>query len=133
MERAESSYLQFASRLYENRDKLVIFDDCDSVFADELALNILKAALDSGKTRKICWNSDSRLLREEGIPNTFNFNGSAIFITNLKFDNVRSTKIKDHLEALMSRCHYIDLEIFLPNNFHQIFNFTWSTNDQYVF
>jgi hypothetical protein len=34
-----------------------------------------------------------------------------IFITNIKFDHVRSAKLKDHLEALMSRCHYIDLTL----------------------
>jgi len=96
---------------YSDNKNVLIFDDCDSVFADELALNILKAALDSGKTRKICWNSDSRLLREEGIPNQFNFNGSAIFITNLKFDNIKSKKLQDHLEALQSRCHFLDLTI----------------------
>jgi len=96
---------------YSDNKNVLIFDDCDSVFADELALNILKAALDSGKTRKICWNSDSRLLRDEGIPNQFNFNGSAIFITNLKFDNVKSKKLQDHLEALQSRCHFLDLTI----------------------
>ena len=96
---------------YSDTKNVLIFDDCDSVFSDELALNILKAALDSGKTRKICWNSDSRLLREEGIPNQFNFNGSAIFITNLKFENVKSKKLQDHLEALQSRCHFLDLTI----------------------
>jgi hypothetical protein len=51
------------------------------------------------------------LLREEGIPNTFNFNGSAIFITNLKFGNLKSKKLQDHLEALQSRCHFLDLTI----------------------
>ena len=96
---------------YSDSKNVLIFDDCDSVFTDDLALNILKAALDSGKTRRICWNSDSRLLREEGIPNTFNFNGSAIFITNLKFSNLKSKKLQDHLEALQSRCHFLDLTI----------------------
>jgi len=76
-----------------------------------LALNILKAALDSGKRRKICWNSDSRLLRQEGIPDSFNFNGSAVFITNLKFSSIKSKKLQDHLEALESRCHFLDLTI----------------------
>ena len=101
------------SQLYKYSDtkNVLIFDDCDSVFTDDLSLNILKAALDSGKTRRICWNSDSRLLREEGIPNTFNFNGSAIFITNLKFGNLKSKKLQDHLEALQSRCHFLDLTI----------------------
>jgi hypothetical protein len=71
----------------------------------------LKAALDSKKNRKICWNTDSFKLRNEGVPDSFNFAGSAIFITNIKFDNVKSKKMRDHLEALESRCHYIDLTI----------------------
>ena len=101
------------AQLYRFSDKgnILVFDDCDSVFGDELALNILKAALDSGKRRRICWNSGSRLLRDEGIPNSFEYKGSAIFITNLKFANVRSKKLQDHLEALESRCHFIDLTI----------------------
>jgi predicted AAA+ superfamily ATPase len=96
---------------YSDKGNILVFDDCDSVFGDELSLNILKAALDSGKRRRICWNSDSRLLRDEGIPNSFDFKGSAIFITNLKFENVKSKKLQDHLEALESRCHFVDLTI----------------------
>ena len=101
------------SKLYEFSDKkcILVFDDCDSVLQDELSLNILKAALDSGKKRMIHWNTDSRLLRSEGVPNSFEFKGGAIFITNIKFENVRSKKLKDHLEALESRCHYLDLTI----------------------
>jgi hypothetical protein len=78
---------------------------------DDLSLNILKAALDSGKKRMIHWNTDSRLLRQEGVPNSFEFKGGAIFISNIKFDHVKSKKLRDHLEALESRCHYLDLTI----------------------
>jgi len=101
------------SKLYQyaDRDNVIVFDDCDSVLMDDLSLNILKAALDSKKRRMIHWNTDSRLLRQEGIPSSFEFKGSAIFITNIKFENVRSKKLKDHLEALESRCHYVDLTI----------------------
>ena len=101
------------SKLYEYSDKksILVFDDCDSVLLDDLSLNILKAALDSGKKRMIHWNTDSRLLRQEGVPNSFEFKGGAIFITNIKFDHVRSKKLRDHLEALESRCHYLDLTI----------------------
>ena len=100
-------------KLYEYSDKksILVFDDCDSVLLDDLSLNILKAALDSSKKRMIHWNTDSRLLRSEGVPNSFEFKGGAIFITNIKFDNVRSKKLRDHLEALESRCHYLDLTI----------------------
>ena len=71
----------------------------------------MKAALDSKKSRRIHWNTDSFKLRNEGVPDSFEFKGSAIFITNIKFDNVKSKKLRDHLEALESRCHYIDLTI----------------------
>ena len=96
---------------YKDAKSILVFDDCDSVLLDDLSLNILKAALDSSKVRKICWNTDSRLLRQEGIPDSFEFKGGAIFITNIKFDNVKSKKLRDHLEALESRCHYLDLTI----------------------
>jgi len=101
------------AKLYQfaDKDNVLVFDDCDSVLLDDLSLNILKAALDSKQRRMIHWNTDSRLLRSEGIPDSFEFKGSAIFITNIKFDNVRSKKLRDHLEALESRCHYIDLTI----------------------
>jgi replicative DNA helicase len=67
------------AKLYEFSDagNVLVFDDCDSVLMDDLALNILKAALDSGKKRKILWNADSAKLRAEGIPNSFEFKGSA--------------------------------------------------------
>lgn len=100
-------------KLYEFREKkcILVFDDCDSVLLDDLSLNILKAALDSSKKRMIHWNTDSRSLRDEAVPNSFEFAGGAIFITNIKFDHVRSRKLRDHLEALESRCHYLDLTI----------------------
>jgi hypothetical protein len=91
-----------------NSKSVLVLDDCDTVLYDETSLNLLKAALDSCKKRTLNWNTDSALLRREGIPDMFEFQGSVIFITNLKFDNVRG-KIKDHLAAIMSRCHYLDL------------------------
>jgi len=96
---------------YSDSKSIVVLDDCDTILFNEDALNILKAALDSNKKRKISWNSDSNFLRREGVPADFEFNGSVIFITNLKFDSTRQTKIKDHLEAILSRCHYLDLTL----------------------
>lgn len=96
---------------FSDAGNVLVFDDCDSVLMDDLALNILKAALDSSKKRIICWNTDSAMLRREGVPDRFEFKGSVIFVTNIKFDNVRSAKLKDHLSALESRCHYLDLTL----------------------
>lgn len=93
---------------YADSGNVLVLDDCDTVLYDETSLNLLKAALDSSKKRRLSWNTDSSLLRREGIPDSFEFKGSVIFITNLRFDKVRG-KIKDHLDAIMSRCHYLDL------------------------
>ena len=96
---------------YADKDSVLVFDDCDAIFEEPLALNILKAALDSKKKRTIHWNTDSFKLRNEGVPDSFEFKGSAIFITNLNFQDIKSKKLRSHLEALESRCHYMDLTI----------------------
>jgi hypothetical protein len=100
------------AKLYKFSDakNVLVFDDCD-IWEDQDAINVLKGALDSGKTRRISWNKDSRILREEGIPNSFNFNGSVIFITNKSFDNKKVSKMQPHLDALQSRCHFLDLTV----------------------
>ena len=96
---------------YSDSNCVLVFDDCDSILVDDVALNLLKGALDSGKKRKISWLSESSTLRREGIPDSFEFKGSVIFITNLKFDQMKSQKLRDHLDALQSRCHYLDLTL----------------------
>lgn len=107
------SALGLYAKLYEYSDakNVLVFDDCDSILMEDLSLNILKGALDSSKKRYIAWNTDSRLLRSEGIPDRFEFKGAAIFITNIKFEHVKSKRLRDHLDALESRCHYIDLQM----------------------
>ena len=101
------------TKLYEYKDSksILVFDDCDEILLDDLSLNLLKGALDSNDKRTISWNSDSRKLKDDGIPNSFDFCGGAIFITNINFDHVKSKKLRGHLEALESRCHYLDLTI----------------------
>jgi len=107
------SALGLYAKLYEFSEagNVVVFDDCDSILMEDLSLNILKGALDSSERRFIAWNTDSRLLRSEGIPDRFEFKGAAIFITNIKFEHVKSKRLRDHLDALESRCHYIDLQM----------------------
>ena len=53
---------------YSDANCVVVFDDCDSILLDDVSLNLLKGALDSGKKRKISWLSESSTLRREGIP-----------------------------------------------------------------
>ena len=102
-------------KLYYNRgsDQVLVFDDCDGVLFEEECLNLLKAALNSGDKRRICWNKESRVLATDDIPEHFDFEGSIIFLSNIDFERTiaKGSRIAAHLEAIMSRCHYLDLEI----------------------
>jgi len=99
---------------YRNPGQVIVFDDADSVFFDDTALNLLKAVADTTERRRVSWLSEATLIDEESaesIPRTFDFNGSIIFITNLDFDGAieRGSKLAPHLQAMMSRSHYVDL------------------------
>lgn len=100
-------------KLYEFKEEgqTLVFDDCDSVFFDQTALAILKAALDTTPSRKISWNTNSYDLSENGIPTSFEFKGSIIFITNFNMEDSKSKQLKPHFDALMSRSHYLNLTI----------------------
>lgn len=99
--------------LWDNRNEsnVLVIDDCDSALQDQTSLMLLKAALDTTENRVITYNAVSPFLAQQGIPNTFEFNGSVIFITNTNFKNCESAKLRDHLAAITSRCHYLDITI----------------------
>ena len=77
----------------------MVFDDCDSILLDDLSLNILKAALDSRKLEEYV-GTQTPMLRREGVSDTFEFAGPVIFITNIKFDNVKSKKLRDPFRSI---------------------------------
>lgn len=103
--------------LWENRHKnsVLLLDDSDSAFQDEVALNILKAALDTNSRREISWKSEKIFIDELGeeIPSSFIYEGSIIFITNLDFERLVSSgnKLAPHFSAFMSRCFYLSLQM----------------------
>ena len=94
-------------------NNVLVIDDCDSIFGDLDALNLLKAALDTGKSRKVHWNKESKILDGEGIPRSFEFKGAVAFITNIDFsaEIEQEKKMSPHYRALLSRCMYVDLGI----------------------
>ena len=102
-------------KLYYNRqpENVLVFDDCDGILFEEESLSLLKGALNSGDKRRICWNKQSRVLTSDDIPDAFDFEASIIFISNVDFERTiaKGSRIAAHLEAIMSRCHYLDLEI----------------------
>lgn len=95
-----SSPLGLYSLLHDNRESIIVFDDCDSVFKDDISINILKCALDSYETRRLSWHS-SRL--PENLDASFTFRGGIIFISNLDANRID--------EAVKSRTITINLSM----------------------
>ena len=86
--------------LFENNKSVIVFDDCDSVLKDPIALNILKSALDSYGKRIISWNAD---MKDDDLPRSFNFEGRVIFISNMDEGRID--------QAIRSRSMMIDLSM----------------------
>ncbi|WNA16190.1 hypothetical protein XaC1_555 [Xanthomonas phage XaC1] len=91
---------------------VLLLDDVD-VFEDEGTLDILKAALDSSKTRTVSYISNSNVLRKEGIPNQIEYSGKIIFVSNKNFMHIlnSNSKLQPHVKALVTRGTFIDLQI----------------------
>lgn len=101
-------------QLWNNREanSVLLIDDVD-VFSDMDMLNLLKAALDTGETRKVCWSTASAYLDDKNIDKEFEFEGTIVFITNVDIDKEleRGSKLAPHLHALVSRSVYLDLGV----------------------
>lgn len=99
---------------FRNKGQVIVFDDADSIFFDDTSLNLLKAVCDTNERRIVSYLSEGALIDEDSstrIPKSFEFEGSIIFITNHDFDAMidRGHKLAPHLQAMVSRAHYIDL------------------------
>ena len=93
--------------LYEHNGKVIIFDDCDSVFDSDEGINVLKGALDTDAEAKVSWNKEKNLkLGDTIVPKTFAFNGSVIFITNIPKEKMQTPKLQPIAE---SRATQIDM------------------------
>jgi hypothetical protein len=100
--------------IYENADKIIVLDDCDSVFKDVDAVNLLKAALDSYDTRKLSYISTKPLKDTYGdpVPRHFEFTGKIIFISNIS-----QSKLD---EAIKSRSFVADISMNTKQMFQRI-------------
>ena len=130
--KGKSSISAMYKFLYDNYNKIVVFDDCDSVLQSSDGLNILKGVLDSGRVREVSWNTSGpqmvntfgcetheeieKKLAEwseihkgrEGIPNYFQFEGACIFISNLMAEDMMKNPA---MAPLLTRCTYVDIDL----------------------
>lgn len=95
--------------LFENKNSVVVLDDCDSVLKDADALNLLKGALDSYDKRIISWNTN---ISDDGLPRTFQFEGGVIFISNMSTDKIS--------QAIRSRSMNVDLSMTIDQKLERM-------------
>ncbi len=94
--------------LFMNRTGLVLLDDCDTIVNTQEGRNLMKAALDTKKQRKLVWGKAASWLFDpadeiemenalealengeepERFPKYFNFEGRVIMISNLRADQL---------------------------------------------
>ena len=99
---------------YRQKGKVIVFDDSDSLFLDDSTLAMLKAVCDSTDRRRVSYLAEFNMIDEDTatiIPRQFQFDGTIVFISNLDFDAIadKGGKLAPHLQAMISRSHYIDL------------------------
>lgn len=96
--------------LFENRRKLIVFDDCDAAWKNDVGANILKAALDSDEDRWISWNVEGN--DNSGLPKRFLFEGRVIFISNVASE--------DFPQPLITRSLRADIELTIDECFERM-------------
>lgn len=103
--------------LYHNRNNIILFDDSDGALADQDARNLIKAATDTKKKRKLVWNKKSSFIFDPDqedpeayeddltmAPKFFDFSGRIIFISNLPLNKL------DPDGALRTRAFIINVD-----------------------
>jgi hypothetical protein len=103
--------------LYHHRNDIILFDDSDGALADQDARNLIKAATDTKKSRKMVWNKKSSFIFDPDdenpedyeddlsmAPKFFEFKGRIIFISNLPLNKL------DPDGALRTRAFVINVD-----------------------
>lgn len=116
---------------YRHEGSLLVFDDCDSVWDDDVTLNLLKAATDTTDKRTLSWHSSRQIYDEDGneVPSDFEFNGNIIFISNIDFyrESKGNGRMAPHFAAMISRSFVLDVamkneEYYLARIHHVLFD-----------
>ena len=84
--------------LYDHNDKIIVFDDCDSVIKNDTSVGLLKSALEQQPIRTVSWLTEHE---SQDLPANFTFRGKIIFISNLRLNQVS--------QAILSRSMIVDV------------------------
>lgn len=106
--------------MFEHKNKILVFDDCDSMWNDEGLINVLKNALDTSGRGKCQWAQSLPPTSKDaadGVPSSFTFDGRMIFITNL----TKQELVEKGAAAIVeSRCSSTDLSMNLQQTLERL-------------
>lgn len=106
--------------MYEHSNKLIVFDDCDSMWDDPGLINVLKNALDSSGEGKVQWAArlpETSKGAGDDVPSRFKFEGRMIFITNLSKKELNQ---KGAAPIAESRASSIDLTMNMDQTIERL-------------
>ena len=70
------------AKLYRHRDRFVVIDDVDGLYADRSGVRLLKCLCQTEDEKAVAWHSDARSLEKQGIPREFTTKSRVAIICN---------------------------------------------------
>ena len=92
------------AKLYENRNRLVVIDDVDSLYSRQNSVRLLKCLCQTEPEKRVAWHTAASELKREGIPREFTTKSQVIIIAN------DWKTLNRNVEAVQDRGHMISFE-----------------------
>jgi hypothetical protein len=93
-------------KLYRHRDRFVVIDDVDSLYADKAGIRLLKCLCQTEEEKSVAWHTDARSLEKHGVPREFTTRSRVVIICN----DWRT--LNSNVSALQDRGHVL---VFHPS------------------
>jgi hypothetical protein len=87
-------------QLYLNRDRLVVIDDVDSLYASPAGVRLLKCLCQTDPVKRVAWQSAAAQLDRDGIPRAFTTTSKVAILANdwrTLNDNVAAVQDRGHV------------------------------------
>jgi hypothetical protein len=113
--------------LFRAKGQILVLDDCDNIFTNEIGINILKAATDTTQNT-VTYLSNYQIKVKDVVVQEFKFEGSVIICTNIDLSTGRGRQA-EHMRAVDSRSTKISFGIeSIDQKFAQLMNVVLITN-----
>ena len=88
--------------LYRRKGQVLVLDDCDDVFQNEMGLSFVKAATDPDN-RRVSYESSRQPIIAGSVVTDFVYNGTLIICSNITMNTGRQGRRAQHMAAIYSR------------------------------